>query len=195
MKHQTIYLSDKELELEQWLPIPSFEGLYEASSLGRIRTTKNKVTINKNGLKRVWKQRILKYKTNNGNEYKTGYRVTLWKNGKDIDYLVARLVASAFIKNELNNKNLTINHINGNRLDNRIENLEWCTLAENIRKGFEEGLYPMKKIKVINKETNETIVYRSLKTASESINKYKGYLSEVLKKGKNEDKNYKWELV
>ena len=195
MKHQTIYLSDKELELEQWLPIPSFEGLYEASSLGRIRTTKNKVTINKNGLKRVWKQRILKYKINNGNEYKTGYRVTLWKNGKDIDYLVARLVASAFIKNELNNKKLTINHINGNRLDNRIENLEWCTLAENIRKGFEEGLYPTKKIKVTNKETNETIIYRSLKVASESINKYKGYLSEVLKKGKNEDKNYRWELV
>lgn len=190
MKHQTIILNEKELESEQWLPIPSFENLYEASNLGRIRTINNKVSVNSKGLKRVWKQRILKYKTQNGNEYKIGYRVSLWKNGKCNDYLVARLVASAFITDELNNKELTINHINGNRLDNRIENLEWCTLAENIKKGFETGLYPTKKIKIINKQTKESIVYRSLRIASKEINKNKSYLSAVLKQGKNENEKY-----
>lgn len=195
MNHHKIEYTEKELESERWLPIPSYEELYEVSNLGRIRTKENKITYTKKHGERHWKQRILKYKTQNGNEYKTGYRVDLWKDGKPKTYLVARLVASAFINNELNNKDLTINHINGNRLDNRIENLEWCTLAENIKKGFETGLYKQKKVKIINKNTNEVNVYRSLSLGSTSMNYNNCYLSNNIKKCVFENENYIWELV
>lgn len=192
MNHKKIEYTEKELESEYWKTLPNYESLYEVSNLGRIRTKENKITYTKKHGERHWKQRILKYKCKND---LTGYRVDLWKDGKPKTCLVARLVASAFIKDEFNNKKLTINHINGNRLDNRIENLEWCTLAENIRKGFEAGLYQQKKVKIINKNTNEVNVYRSLSLGSKAMNYNNGYLSNKIKKNLFENKNYKWELV
>lgn len=192
MKHKKIEYNEEELNNEIWKPIPNYEELYEASNLGRIRTKEGKTTYTKKHGIRLWKQRILKYK---GEGNQTGYRVDLWENGKPKTYLVARLVASAFIKNELFNKHLTINHINGNRLDNRVENLEWCTLKENIQKGFEDGLYKQKKVKVLNKKTNEVKIYRSLSFGSQSLNYTSGYLSNKIKKGIYENEEYKWELI
>lgn len=182
--------------MEIWKEIPNYEGIYEASNLGQIRTSKNKITSNKRYSKRKWEQRIIKPKVKNGNEYKTGYRVSLWKDGKPKDYLVARLVASTFIENQLSNKNLTVNHINGNRLDNRVENLEWCTLADNIRKGFETGLYSTaKKVMIINKKTGEKTVCRSLSIANSFINKNHNYINYKIKKNIFSDDNYEWQLL
>ena len=70
-----------------------------------------------------------------------GYRVDLWKNGKPHTLLVARLVATTFLE-DLINTDMTVNHKNGNRLDNRIENLEWLSRADHIRYGFQNGQYP-----------------------------------------------------
>ena len=73
-----------------------------------------------------------------------GYRVTLWKAGKPKTLLVSRLVATTFLE-DLINTDMTVNHKNGDRLDNRIENLEWLTRADNIRYGFEHNQYQQKK--------------------------------------------------
>ena len=73
-----------------------------------------------------------------------GYRVDLWKNGKPKCFLVARLVATTFLE-DLIDTDMTVNHKNGNRLDNRVENLEWLSRADNIRYGFENGQYPQAK--------------------------------------------------
>ena len=193
--HKKIEYTNQELESERWLPIPEYENLYEVSNLGRIRTKLGKKSVNKKGLERTWKQRILKYKSETDLTYKTGYRITLWKNGESKDYLVARLVGSAFIKNELNNKEMTINHINCNRLDNHVENLEWCSLKDNIDKAIEIGVTPSKKIAVVNKKTNEELFFKSLKKASLYFKKSMTYFSSCIKRNKYENEQYKWRLI
>lgn len=59
------------------------------------------------------------------------YKVTLSVNGKEHQYLIHRLVAESFIPNPQNKPE--VNHINGDRFDNRVENLEWVTASENQR--------------------------------------------------------------
>ena len=175
--------------IEEWKDIPEYVGIYQASTFGRIRTCENKTTETQMHRIRHWKQRILRPK---GQTYKTGYRVTLWKNGKPKDWLVARLCAITF----LGKSNLTVNHIDGNRFNNHIENLEWCSLADNIRKGFETGLYKFqKKIMLTNKATNECIVFRALSLASKYLKKNRSYLSSKIKKQQFENEEFKWGLV
>nr|DAL08116.1 MAG TPA: homing endonuclease [Caudoviricetes sp.] len=127
---------------EQWKDIPGYEGLYEASNTGEIRTKLGKTTSSARSSKRVWKQRILKQKHQKRIRCAAGYtdaRVTLWKDGEEKTMLVSRLVAMAWIPGY--SKNLTVNHIDGNPMNNNASNLEWCTRAENIRKGFANGQY------------------------------------------------------
>ena len=81
---------------------------------------------------------------NQRSEQGMGYRVDLWKNGKPKSLLVARLVATTFLE-DLIDTNLTVNHKNGNRLDNRVENLEWLSRGDNIRYGYQNGQYPYAK--------------------------------------------------
>lgn len=102
---------------EVWKDIKGYEGLYQVSSHGRVKSLGN----DKNR-----KEKILK------GIYNLGYKqVWLSKNGIEKRYLVHRLVASHFIPNPDNKPQ--INHINCIRDDNRISNLEWCTQAENNR--------------------------------------------------------------
>lgn len=179
------------MEKEIWKDIPEYEGLYQASNLGRIRTCENKITHTKKHGDRVWKQRIMKYR---GNNYQTGHRVSLWKNGKPKDYLVARLIGSVFLEESIHTK-LTINHKDGNRFNNSIDNLEWITLADNIRHAFRTGLMPTKQIILENKLTGEKKKYMSLSSAGVAIGYNHSYFSYKLKKGKTENKLYRWELL
>ena len=129
-------------ENEIWKDIPNYEGIYQASSFGRIRTVEGKTTYTKRHGARHWKSRIMKGRGN----FPIGKRVGLWKNGIVKDWLVARLVAITFLGYPTNNAN-TVNHKNGNRFDNRLENLEWLSLEDNIRHAFDTGLVPLKRIK------------------------------------------------
>lgn len=176
---------------ELWKDIKDFKG-YQVSNKGRIRTF-NKVTYTHKHGERHWKNKILRYK---GNTYKTGYRVDLWKEGKPYTLLVARLVAFTFYNEDINNHKLTVDHIDGDRLNNNLENLELVSLKENIQRGFENGLYKsQKKIKLINKNNNKSKIYRSMAQASKSIKKSHGYLSSKIKKNIFEDNEYSWEII
>ena len=175
---------------EIWKDIKNYDG-YQVSNLGRIRTH-NKVTQTNRHGHRNWKDRILKYK---GKTYKTGYRVDLWKNGKSKSFLVARLVAFTFFNEDINNKELTVDHIDGNRFNNNINNLELVSLKENIKRAFKNGLMSQcKKIKLINNKNDEK-EFISMSEASKYMNYNKGYISEKIKKGIYKNENYKWEII
>lgn len=106
--------------IEQWKPIVGYEGLYEVSSLGRIKSL---------NYHRAGKEKILKPE-----KERNGYlRVGLWKNGKQKMFYVHRLVGEAFIPNP--EKLPEINHKNENKANNAVENIEWCDRRYNINFG------------------------------------------------------------
>ena len=177
---------------EIWKDIPNYKG-YQASSLGRIRTY-NKITYTKLHGERHWKNRILKFKPttkNNHSKQGGGYRVSLWKNGKCRDFLVARIIATTFLENLIDTK-MTVNHKNGDRLDNRVENLEWMTLSENIKYGFENNQYLQINIKIKKVSTNEIFEFKSLSRACKFLKRNNFYITDCLnnnRKIKDKEKN------
>jgi len=112
---------------EIWKDIPGYEGYYQVSNIGRVKSLSRKV-YNREGY-HISKERILKQHSNKG-----GYRRTrLLKNGIFKTLFVHRLVALAFIPNP--NKYPDINHKDENPSNNCVENLEWCTEKYNMNYG------------------------------------------------------------
>lgn len=166
---------------EVWKPIPGYEGLYEASSLGRIRTTEGKTTSSARFESREWQQRIMKqkYEKRHGNTGNTDARICLWKDGEEKTYLVARLVAMAFLPTPFDM--LTVNHIDGNTSNNRIDNLEWVTRADNIKLGFENGQYAaIQKSVILQSKYGEELSFRSMAEASRYLGRNNGYVSNAI---------------
>ena len=175
---------------EIWKDVVGYEGIYEVSNLGRVRTHENKTTYTERHGVRTWKQRILKQKVNKDRSC----RVCLWKDGIEKTLLVHRLVARAFIENPENKP--TVNHLDGNRLNNRLENLEWATYEENNRHAFENNLIQSSQyVMTINKTTDERIIHGSMSKASSHMGKNKGYVSGKHSRGKYENENYSWIFI
>lgn len=114
-----------------------------------------------------------------------GYRVDLWKDGRPHTFLVHRLVADAFIGNFIDTK-MTVNHKDGNRYNNNVDNLEWLSREDNIRYGFNNNQYPQQNIVIVNLKTNEKMKFNSLSKASSYFKYYKGFFSSLIKKNKTE---------
>ena len=131
-----------------WKDIPNFEEKYQASTKGEIRNKKN--------------NKIVKQYVNN----KGYYTISLYINNKQSRYNVHTFIAKTFIKNS-NNLPL-INHIDGNKLNNNIENLEWCTSKHNIKHAYDNGLKKgyRKKVYQYDKSDKLIAIYESQTLAS-----------------------------
>lgn len=118
---------------EIWKEIPGYEGYYEASSFGRIRSVVRTIKCGYGKVREI-PSKIRVQRSNNG-----GYcMVYVSVENKQKNCTVHRLVASTFIPNPENKKE--VNHKDGNKRNNLIENLEWVTHAENGHHAWEIGL-------------------------------------------------------
>ena len=144
---------------ELWKPISGYEGIYEVSSLGRVRSL-DRVVVDYRGIEKSVGGKILKPGVTN----KGYYIVSLNSVDKRHTLTVHRLVANAFVPN-LDNKP-QVNHINGIKTDNRICNLEWLTNEENMKHAINNGLANKggrkkgsqnKKITICSKKSNNVV--------------------------------------
>lgn len=111
-------------KIEIWKDIIDYEGIYQISNIGRVKS------LDRNILYSNGKTHFQKGKELNGFLNTSGYwSVDLYKRGKSKKFYIHRLVAIAFIPNPFNKTE--INHIDEDKLNNCVENLEWCTSSEN----------------------------------------------------------------
>lgn len=124
--------------MEVWKDIKGYEGLYQVSNLGNVKSLAREKYGNGKSILKV--QEIILRPGMNDKGY---YYVALNKDSKAKSCAVHRLVAETFIE-RIDGKKF-VNHINAIKSDNRVENLEWCTHMENMQHAHKLGLIPYKR--------------------------------------------------
>ena len=162
---------------EIWKDIKGFEGLYQVSNLGRVKSLKYMKSD---------KEMVLKSGKNKG-----GYSlVRLTASGKQY-YLIHRLVAEAFIANSQNLP--CVNHIDGDKSNNTVENLEWVSHKENTRHAFDTGLIT-RSIPIYCKELD--MKFKSVKDCALYLGVAPSVIFYTLKKdGRKCLKKYSFSLI
>ena len=130
------------MENEIWKDVIGYEGLYQVSNLGNVKRVGSFRGVNKKYL-----NNYNLIPMDNGKGY---LRIKLTKNNKSKRVMLHRIIAEAFVPNKLNKP--VVNHINGNKKDNSLINLEWCTQSENCLHAVKIGIWGAsnkKKIKEI----------------------------------------------
>lgn len=135
--------------MEIWKDIPGYEGLYQVSSTGKVKSLKRRIyDINNKKVIFIERDMILKPSENN----KGYYTVKLQKDKQKKTITIHRIVANTFLDNSDNLPQ--INHIDGNKHNNNVENLEWCDNTYNFKHATDNKLIKTRKIKVKDIETN-----------------------------------------
>lgn len=186
--------------MEEWRDVKGYEGIYKISNQGRVKRLKcYRETVN--GKTIPYKEKILKPQ-----KQSTGY-YTIWLCFTGVKKLapIHRLVASAFIPNPENKP--CVNHKDGNKENNNVDNLEWCTYKENTRHAWDNnlsvvtdglrksasknGISTSKKIVCL---TNGKI-YNSSAEAGRELGICNQNISKVLKGKRNHAGGYKFDYL
>ena len=170
---------------EIWKDIEEYEGIYQVSNYGRIKSLSRLIENSNN---RTTKEKIKKETKD-----KDGYLlITLSKNGIKKTCKVHRLVAQAFIPNPLNKR--TVNHKDGNKQNNILDNLEWMTDKEQMKHCKEVlGWNPSKTKKSTRKvQRSDGKIYNSIKEASIDNNVFASNITMCCQQKCNTIGGYGW---
>lgn len=162
----------KDNNMEEWKDIPGYEGLYQISNLGRLKSKKN----NKEIIKKTYINR------KNGYEY-----CFLYKNSNLKSILTHRIVAYLFLPNP--NNYPCVNHKDENRQNNKVSNLEWCDYKYNLNYGNRCKKYS-KKVNQYDLNNNYIKTWDSLKEAQIEFNTT--HILDCCKGRRNSTKGFKW---
>jgi len=192
---------------EIWKDINGYDGLYKVSNMGRVKSLPR---IKRNWVgKFVTKEKVLKNIFSQVGYFLIGLSINRIKKTTYIH----RLVAEAFIPNNENKGE--VNHIDGNKLNNVVDNLEWCTPKENSIHSVTMGLrtpvcgvnhphyrkygskhHLSKKVKQLNRERNSVVgTYGGISEASRVTGIDRAAISAVCNGKRKTAGGYKWEKV
>ena len=161
-----------KIEDEEWKDIPNYNGDYQISSYGRVRSLKRKTPL------------IMSPILGRTQDY---YSIGLTKNGIKTQYSINRLVAEAFIPNPMNLPE--VNHIDENTLNNNVENLEWVSHSQNVQHSAHRQSYPVIQYSL----TNEFIAeYPSLAEAERQTGVCRITITRAIKRGDGKAGGYIW---
>lgn len=168
------------MKSEIWKDIENYEGYYQISNLGRLKSLERNIPRVNNGkiVNYIQKERIIKLTKNGKNGY---FKVYLRKNNTYKRFYIHRLVAKYFLKDGIekyNNKSFNVNHKDGIKTNNKIDNLEWVTKSENSIHSYYilnnkvknnvDNIYPKRKVLQLDKNTLKEINrFESIKEAKE----------------------------
>lgn len=190
-----------DLGFEVWQDIPGYEGLYQASTCGRIKSVERTRNIGiNNKQKQIIYERLLKYRNAHGYS-----NVGLCKDSLQKQYRVHRLIAQTFLptpKSELTQ----VNHKDENKFNNRVENLEWCTAKYNtnygtgpVRRSKSQRNHPLKSKAVIQKDLDGNFIalYPSIIEAERITGYNNAHIAACCKHKKHHNTayGYKWEYA
>lgn len=164
---------------EIWKDIPDYEGIYQISNFGKIRSCKN------NKIRKQIKQR-------------SGYmRIILTKNSKQRATSVHILVAKCFVKNQ--NGYRYVNHIDGDKTNNNADNLEWVTASQNMQHAFKNGLaktHPW-SVKVAQYSVDGKLIktWNRMADITRFLNCHHSQISDCCRGKQNTCKGYIWKYA
>lgn len=166
---------------EEYRDIAGYEGLYQVSNYGNIKSLGN----NKSRKEKILKPLV-----------KKGYLiVTLYKKGVSTNYCVHRLVAQAFIPNP--DAKEQVNHINGIKSDNNVQNLEWNTASENVQHAYDLGLCEKsrkdKSVMVLCITTGE--IYESISEAANQTGTQRSNISKCCNGERKTAGGLEWQYI
>jgi len=175
---------------EIWKDITGYEGYYQVSNLGRVKSLERKIATNSPYSDfRTMKSVILNQMNGKGKD--KYFRVSLSKEGTAKQWLVHRLVAEAFLS--MSEKNPIVNHIDENKQNNCVGNLEWCDYSFNSSYGKALDL-KSRSVKATNLTTGETKIYKSM-TYAEKDGFKQGNISKVCRGLRKKHGGCFWEYI